>query len=175
MVRVGLSRIFPFTRSGRLWQHPIMWGSGSVPSPDGRPCEQSTLAYFRMFPFSSSLLEAQGDFPQCLLWEPGRIPGDKPHNLMGSFLWLNSPGVFNSEHCLHRASSNKSIHFRFSYPDTGSCEGLCLRVCSDKSGWPVFTVSLILGAVIYSPPSYGSKNCCWFFRICSLLFIVRME
>ena len=53
------------------------------------------------FPFSSSLLEAQGDFPQCLLWGPGRIPGGEPHNLVGSFLWLNSPGVFNSEHRLH--------------------------------------------------------------------------
>lgn len=28
---------------------------------------------------------------------------------------------------------------------------------------------------LHSPPSYGSKNCCWFFRICSLLFIVRIE
>ena len=40
-----------------------------------------------------------------LLWKPSQVLGGKCHDTMGP-LWLGPPGAFNSQGCLHQASSN---------------------------------------------------------------------
>lgn len=88
--------------------------------------------------------------------------------------WVGSPGVFNSQTSLHRASSNL-VSYRFSYPSAGSC-GFHSWVSADVSRAslysPVRFSSFGLPCVL---TSYGSKKSCWFFSLFNSFLLVSME
>lgn len=60
--------------------------------------------------FFPSLCEKhEGIFLWYLLWEPGLVPRDKSHKIVGGLLGLIPPGVFNSQTCLHWPSYNHQL------------------------------------------------------------------
>ena len=119
----------------------------------------------KMLPCPLPLLEEWGEFfLWYLLWEPGRAPGDKYYNAVGSTLQLDSFGVFKlSELCildlqqfiigscgrfLPRVSalvSHDTLYLAFCLSDLGYPSSLCVLPSLSNLGWlfSLFRFSLV--------------------------------
>ena len=94
-------------------------------------------------------------------------------------LWLGPLGVFNSQPCLHWASSNLSITvWVYLLWHLFPMQFLLVNVCSSKPYLPLFAYLPLESwghwFVLCPQLSYVSKNC-WFFSLSSFLLVVRME
>lgn len=165
MARVGWSWVFSFPRSVRLWLISLPWKQDLL----GR----TNCSLFQMVPFFLSFQKPEVVFLQYLLWECGQGPGGKSHHMSGHSCDWVSLELWLTAVCLHWASSNSSILFRFStqhgFPWNFS-----------HSAWthciPLFLQSWVNGrpGVFFSLESLRFQKNWWYFRL-SRFSLVRME
>ena len=102
-----------------------------------------TLVYFKMVCFPSPCQRPKGIFSNICY---GNLMEHLEVNItVFCRLPKTSPGDFNSRSCPYWTSSNCLLHFRLSYPSTGSQNSFCL--------WVLALVSL---DDLYSPASLSS-------------------
>lgn len=83
----------------RLWLSSFPWGQALLEEP-------GALGISKWLLFLFSCCKLEGVFLWYLLWEPGWAPCGKYYNNVRPPLWLSAPVVFNSQRCLHSASSD---------------------------------------------------------------------
>ena len=112
---------------------------------------------------------------QYSLWESGRAPESKTHRCVGVPWWLDPPGVFNSQSCLHWASST-SWNTGQVFPNMA----VAPMEVSALVGWNFcifLSLSPVWEAVICPVTSllYGSSKSCSFFSVFRFSLVAGME
>ena len=126
----------------------------------------------KWFLFPSSCWKYTGNFLQYLLWEPGGAPVGKSHKFVGP-PWLGPPEDFNSQSCLHGASSTWSITVQVFLAQVWFRQWFPLRsLCSGKLTSLFACLSNLRHCGLpCSYLSYGSEKSCQFFSLFSFLLV----
>lgn len=157
-------------QQGRLGITGFPWGQGLLRT------ECSGL--FPMVPFTLPLLKVSGHLSQTFTVGVWWILWTYTSQFLVGNLWLDTPGVFNSQLSTLSLQQFVDYHSGFWYPQFLL---VSLWEVSVASGSPdtLFTSPIWLSKLwgISLPgvlPSHGSKRC-WFFSLICILFVIRME